>query len=130
MALFIVAPGVTQPGARTDAPVSLLDLYPTLTELAGLPMPAHVEGTSLMPLLKNPDAEWDRPVVTTNGYRNHSVTGDRYHYIRWSDGSEELYDFVADPHEFVNLAGDPEMMAVKSELGKWLPDENAPDVRP
>ena len=129
VALFIVAPGVTQPGTSTDAPVSLLDLYPTLTELAGLPMPAHVEGTSLMPLLKNPDAEWDRPVVTTNGYQNHSITGDRYHYIRWSDGSEELYDFIGDPHEFVNLAGDPEMMAVKSELGKWLPDENAPDVR-
>ena len=129
VALFIVAPGVTQPGTSTDAPVSLLDLYPTLTELAGLPMPAHVEGTSLMPLLKNPDAEWDRPVVTTNGYQNHSITGDHYHYIRWSDGSEELYDFVADPHEFVNLAGDPEMMAVKNELGIWLPDENAPDVR-
>ena len=130
VALFIVAPGVTQPGTRTNASVSLLDLYPTLTELAGLPIPAHVEGTSLMPLLKNPDAEWDRPVVTTNGYQNHSITDDRYQYIRWSDGSEELYDFVADPHEFVNLADDPEMTAVKSELGMWLPDENAPDVRP
>ena len=125
-----MAPGVTQPGTRTNASVSLLDLYPTLTELAGLPIPAHVEGTSLMPLLKNPDAEWDRPVVTTNGYQNHSITDDRYQYIRWSDGSEELYDFVADPHEFVNLADDPEMTAVKSELGMWLPDENAPDVRP
>ena len=130
VALFIVAPGVTQPGTRTNASVSLLDLYPTLTELAGLPIPAHVEGTSLMPLLKNPDSEWDRPVVTTNGYQNHSITDDRYQYIRWSDGSEELYDFVADPHEFVNLADDPEMTAVKSELGMWLPDENAPDVRP
>ena len=130
VALFIVAPGIAQPGTRTDAPVSLLDLYPTLTELAGLATPAHVEGTSLMPLLKDPDANWDRPVVTTNGYRNHSITGDRYHYIRWSDGSEELYDFATDPHEFTNLAGDPGMKAVKSELGAWLPDENAPDVRP
>ena len=129
VALFIVAPGVSQPGTRTDAPVSLLDLYPTLTELAGLPTPAHAEGTSLMPLLENPDAAWDRPVVTTNGYRNHSITGDRYHYIRWSDGSEELYDFATDPHEFTNLASDPEMMAVKSNFAKWLPDENAPDVR-
>ena len=130
VALFIVAPGVTEPGTRTNAPVSLLDLYPTLTELAGLPIPAHVEGTSLMPLLRNPDAEWNRPVVTTNGYQNHSITDDRYQYIRWSDGSEELYDFVADPHEFVNLADDPEMTAIKNELGKWLPEENAPDVRP
>ena len=129
VALFIVAPGIAQPGTRTDVPVSLLDLYPTLTELAGLATPAHVEGTSLMPLLKDPDANWDRPVVTTNGFRNHSITGDRYHYIRWSDGSEELYDFAADPHEFTNLAGDPQFQGIKDELAKWFPVENAPDVR-
>ena len=121
VALFIVAPGIAQPGTRTDAPVSLLDLYPTLTDLAGLPTPAHVEGTSLMPLLKDPDAKWDRPVVTTNGFRNHSITGDRYHYIRWSDGSEELYDFAADPHEFTNLAGDPQFQGTKDELATMVP---------
>ena len=129
VALFIVAPGVTQPGTRTNAPVSLLDVYPTLTELAGLPIPAHVEGTSLMPLLKNPDAAWNRPVVTTNGYRNHSITDERYHYVLWSDGSEELYDFVADPHEFTNLAGNPQFHGIKDGLAKWFPEENAPDIR-
>ena len=127
VAMFIVAPGVTQPGTRTDAPVNLLDIYPTLTELAGLPMPNHVEGTSLVPLLEDPDADWDYPTLTTNNYRNHAITSDRYRYIRWADGSEELYDFVADPHEFTNLSGDPEMKAVKDSLAAWLPDENAPE---
>ena len=125
--MFIVAPGVTQPGTRTNAPVNLLDIYPTLTELAGLPMPNHVEGTSLVPLLEDPDADWDYPTLTTNNYRNHAITSDRYRYIRWADGSEELYDFVADPHEFTNLSGDPEMQAVKDSLAAGLPDENAPE---
>ena len=129
VALFIVAPSVTRPGTETSAPVSLLDLYPTLTELAGLPAPAHLEGTSLVPLLEDPEAKWDRPVLTTNGYRNHSVTGDRYQYIRWSDGSEELYDFLADPHEFTNRADDPGLKAVKRELAEWFPDYDAPDIR-
>ncbi|MFL2546806.1 MAG: sulfatase [Candidatus Rariloculaceae bacterium] len=128
VAMFIVAPGVTQPGSRTDAPVNLLDIYPTLTELAGLPTPDHVEGTSLVPLLEDPDADWDRPTVTTNGFSNHSVTGHRYQYIRWSDGSEELYDFIEDPHEFENLAGQPDMTSVKAGLAQWLPEQNAPDV--
>ena len=128
VAMFIVAPGVTRPGTRTDAPVNLLDIYPTLTELAGLPAPDHVEGTSLVPLLANPDADWDRPTLTTNGYGNHAITSDRYRYIRWIDGSEELYDFVADPHEFTNLAGDPGMQAFKDDLAAWFPEESAPDT--
>ena len=128
VAMFIVAPGVTRPGTRTDAPVNLLDIYPTLTELAGLPSPDHAEGMSLVPLLENPDADWGRPTLTTNGYRNHAIGSDRYRYIRWADGSEELYDFVADPHEFTNLAGDPGMQAVKDDLAAWLPEESAPDT--
>ena len=126
--MFIVAPGVTQPGSRTDAPVNLLDIYPTLTELAGLPMPQHLEGISLVPLLENPDTDWDRPTLTTNGFQNHAITGHRYRYVRWADGSEELYDFINDPHEFENLAARADMEDVKARLAEWLPDHNAPDV--
>jgi arylsulfatase A-like enzyme len=128
VAMFIVAPGVTRPGTRTDAAVNLLDIYPTLAELSGLPSPDHVEGTSFVPLLENPDMDWGRPTQTTNGYGNHAISGDRYRYIRWEDGSEELYDIVADPHEFKNLAGDPGMNGVKDALAAWLPDDNAPDT--
>ena len=114
------------PGSRPDAPVNLLDIYPTLTELAGLPVPDHVEGQSLVPLLENPRVDWNRPTLTTNGYQNHAITSDRYRYIRWADRSEELYDFLIDPNEFINLAGDPEMQDVKDELSAWFPDVNAP----
>ena len=85
MPLIIVAPGVTTPGSRTPKPVSLLDVYPTLTELAGISIAEHLEGTSLAPLLRDPDAEWDHAAVTTNGYREHAVPGDRYRYIRHAD---------------------------------------------
>lgn len=128
--LIVAAPGVTQPGSRSNAPVSLLDLYSTLTELAGLPKPGHVEGLSLLPLLENPAATLERAgVVTTFGYRNHAVSGERYRYIVYSDGSEELYDLETDPHEWTNRAADPALSAVKAELMDWLPRHNEPDAR-
>lgn len=128
--LIVVAPGVTQPGSRSNAPVSLLDLYSTLTELAGLPTPNHVEGLSLLPLLEDPAAILERAgVVTTFGYRNHAVSSERYRYIVYSDGSEELYDLESDPHEWTNRAADPALSAVKAELMDWLPRHNEPDAR-
>ena len=128
--LIVVAPGITQPGSRSNAPVSLLDLYSTLTELAGLPTPDHVEGLSLLPLLEDPAATLERGgVVTTFGYRNHAVSSERYRYIVYSDGSEELYDLESDPHEWTNRATDPALSAVKAELMDWLPRHNEPDAR-
>jgi len=127
--LIIVAPGVTQPGSRSAAAVSLLDLYPTLTELTGLETPSHVEGESLVPLLEDPQAESNRAVLTTFGYRNHAVTGDRYRYLTYADGSEELYDLQTDPNEWTNRADDPELSRVKAELAEWLPQHDEPDAR-
>ncbi len=120
--LIVVAPGVTTPGSRTPRPVSLLDVYPTLTELAGISMPEHLEGTSLVPLLRDPDAEWDHAAVTTNAYRDHSVRDDRYRYIRHADRSEELYDLETDPNEWKNLAADPAFAGTKRRLAEWLPE--------
>ena len=122
--LIVVAPGVTDPGSRSSRPVSLLDIYPTLTELAGLELPDHLEGTSLLPLLQDPAAEWDHASVTTNGYMEHSVRGDRYRYIRHADGTEEVYDLESDPNEWTNLADDPAVSGVKDELAQWLPEVN------
>ncbi len=128
--LIVVAPGVTRPGSRSNTPVSLLDLYPTLTELAGLPTPDHVEGLSLLPLLRDPSSTLERMgVVTTFGYRNHAVSSGRYRYITYSDGSEELYDIDTDPHEWSNRAADPALATVKAELTDWLPRHNEPDAR-
>lgn len=126
--LMMVAPGVTRPGGRCARPVSLMDIYPTLVELHGLPAKPGLEGVSLMPLLKNPSASWDRPAVTTYGRNNHSVRSDRYRYIRYADGAEELYDHFEDELEWNNLAADPRYATVKRELARWLPHVNAPDA--
>ena len=125
---IIVAPGVTQAGSSTTAPVSLIDIYPTLAELAGLKAPAHVEGRSLVPLLANPSMAWDHPTLSTFGFNNHAVVSDTYKYIRYSDGSEELYDVRQDPNEWTNLAGLDGYEAVKQELGSYMPAENATDL--
>jgi arylsulfatase A-like enzyme len=128
--LIIVAPGVTMPGSRTSRPVSLMDLYPTLAELAGLDTPEHVEGRSLVPLLRDPSRVWDFPAVTTYGYRNHAARNERYRYIRYSDGSEELYDHETDPNEWTNLAGGGEYARIKEELRRALPTRNAANLAP
>ena len=121
----MVVPGMTEPGTRCDRTVSLMDIYPTLAELSGLPIHSSLEGVSLRPLLENPEAEWERPALTTHGPNNHAVRAERWRYIRYSDGTEELYDHVADPMEWTNLAGDPEHVGVKKELSQWLPEVNA-----
>ena len=123
--LMLIVPGVTKAGSRCDRPVSLLDVYPTLNELCGLPRRDDLDGVSLVPLLKNPNIKWDRPAVTTWGKNNHAARGWRYRYIRHPDGEEQLYDHQSDPDEFTNLAAKPELASVKSRLAKWLPKSSA-----
>jgi arylsulfatase A-like enzyme len=127
---IVVAPGVTTAGTRSVHAVSLMDIYPTLAELAGLDVPRHVEGRSLVPLLSDPSREWDFPVVTTYGYDNHAVRTDRYRYIRYADGSEELYDHASDPNEWMNLASDSAYDELKAELRSALPAKNTADLAP
>jgi arylsulfatase A-like enzyme len=125
---IVVAPGVTAPGSRSAAPVSLMDIYPTLAELTGLAKPAHVEGRSLVPLLRNPATAWDHPTLSTYGRGNNAIVSDRYKYIRYSDGSEELYDRRQDPNEWTNLAGQAGREELKRELARHLPQEEAQDL--
>lgn len=120
-------PGLTKEGVRCDAPVNLLDIYPTLIELCDLPVNDRLEGTSLAPLLNDPETEWNRPALTTHGRNNHAIRSDRYRYIRYADGSEELYDHEADEMEWTNIAAKPNYNAVKSDLARWLPEVNVPE---
>ncbi|MBM3813679.1 MAG: sulfatase [Acidimicrobiia bacterium] len=127
--MAIRIPGSKHAGKRCMRPVSLIDLYPTLVETCGLNKPKHtLEGRSLLPLLDKPDARWDRPALTTYGEHVASVRDDRYRYIRYADGSEELYDHSLDPHEWENLASKPGMEAVKKRLGKAIPERWAPSL--
>jgi len=126
--LLFVAPGVTRPGGRCDRPVDFMGIYPTLVELCGLPAAKDQEGVSLVTLLKDPSAAWSRPALTTHGRNNHAVRSERYRYIRYSDGSEELYDHASDPNEWTNLASKPDLAKVKEELAAFLPKTNAPDA--
>jgi arylsulfatase A-like enzyme len=128
--LVVVAPGVTTPGSRSAEAVSLMDLYPTLAELAGLEVPSHVEGQSLVPMLRDPGAVRVEPALTTYGYGNHAVRDEQYRYIRYRDGAEELYDHQADPNEWTNLAGRPGYDQVKAGLARWLPRVNVEPPRP
>jgi len=126
--LAIAAPGVTKPSSRCSRPVSLMDIYPTLLELCELPRRPKLEGLSLMPLLRNPQASWERPALTTYLRGNHSVRSERWRYIRYHDGAEELYDHLNDELEWDNLAGKPEYQTIKQELARWLPPSDAPDA--
>ena len=120
---MIAGPGLPK-GAVCGKAVSLLDLYPTLIELLGLPNPPQaLDGNSLVPLLKNPNAEWDRPVRMTSqmdGVFFESVLDNDFRMTRLVTGETELYKLADDPHEFSNLAQNPEYAQVIRKLEKHL----------
>lgn len=125
--LIFAGPGVAA-GGRCSQPVELLDIYPTLIELCGLAPRSDLEGTSLVPQLRDPKTPRERPAITTHGPGNHAVRSLRWRYIRYADGSEELYDMENDPHEWHNLAGDPRFAEVIAEHRRWLPAHDEPPV--
>jgi iduronate 2-sulfatase len=125
--LIFVVPGITKAGARCDRTVDFMSMYPTLCDLCGLPIPNHVQGASFKSLLADPAAKWETPAITTYLPNNHAIRTERWRYIHYANGDEELYDHDADPHEWTNLAKDDKHAAVKKELGKWLPTENKPE---
>lgn len=126
--LIFVVPGVTKPGGVCDRTVDFMTIYPTLCDVAGVPTPAHVEGTSIRPLLENPQAAGQSVAVCTHGQGNHAVRTERWRYIRYADGSEELYDHSNDPYEWTNLAGSAHA-DVMAELRRHLPATEAPVKR-
>jgi arylsulfatase A-like enzyme len=130
--LVIKAPGVSTDNTRSKRTVSLLDLYPTLIELCGLPARDDLDGRSIAPLVRNPEKAWPYPAVITHSPYwygpNHAVRSEQYHYIHYSDGGEELYDVAVDPNGWTNLANDAEHAEAKADLKKWMPKINADPV--
>ena len=119
--LVISVPGSAQKNQLSERLVSLIDLYPTVIELCGLPPSAGLDGQSIVPLLHDPKKKWDRPVLTTFGYKNHTIRTERWRYIRYNDGGEELYDHNSDPNEWTNLASYPKYRTVVNNLKRSLP---------
>ncbi len=127
---FLSAPGLTAGGERIERPVDLVHVLPTLADLCALDVPAAVrarwDGRSLRPLLASSAAPWDAPALTTYGRGNDSLRTERWRYIRYADGSEELYDHAEDPDEWHNLARDAQTAELRRELAALLPRDPAP----
>lgn len=132
--LLLTVPGMKQAGAKTRGLVEFVDIYPTLCELANLPLPAHLEGTSFKPLLDDPEKLWKRaafsqyPRKTPDGnLMGYSMRTDRYRFTAWTDRDDssqildtELYDHAVDPQENVNIARQPESQSLVKELqSQW-----------
>ena len=118
--LIVRAPKAAGNGGISERTVGLIDIYPTLADLCELEAPSNVQGESFQALLENPESSWVRPALTSTTAGNHTVRSDRWRYIRYKDGSEELYDHENDPHEWHNLAKDPNMSSIKKEHGEWI----------
>jgi arylsulfatase A-like enzyme len=111
----------TKLGQGCHQPVSLLDLYPTLTELCDVPAPKQLEGKSLIPLLQDPQRSTGRVVLTSFDRGNVSLRSDRWRYIRYDDRTEELYDMHNDPNEWTNLAGESGREALLRQFRQQIP---------
>lgn len=122
--LIWVVPGLTKPNAVCDRTVDFMSLFPTLCDLSGIPIPSHVKGPSLRPLLADTSAQWSLPAITTFHQNNHGIRTEGWRYIRYVDGGEELYDESADPLEWKNLAAEPKHAETKVKMIKLLPTEN------
>jgi arylsulfatase A-like enzyme len=126
--LILALPDMKTAGAKTDAIVEFVDIYPTLAELAGLPLPDGLEGTSLVPLLNDPNAPWSKTAISEypkGGRQGTAIRTDRYRYVEWRDKSgkladRELYDHQTDPQENQNVAGKPENATVVDRLAAEL----------
>ncbi len=119
-------PAGTKAGGVCDQPVSVLSLFPTLTDLAGISSGKGVDGTSLTPLLKNPEAEWDGVAVTfLHDGGSYGLSAKDWRYIHYADGGEELYHIAKDPYEWDNLAGSAEYAKKLEELRELGPKEFA-----
>jgi len=120
------------PAAAVENPVELLSIWPTLSELAGLPMKEDLDGRSLVPLMEDPSMRWNHPVITAHidesgsgGWQ--SIRTQKYRYIKYmKTGDEELYDHSKDPNEWTNLIDSTAYKSVRGELSELVPDEMTP----
>ena len=119
-------PGI-EAGTTCLQPASLIDVYPSLVDLAGFKVPEWLDGESVKPQLDNP-GQARGPAITSYGGGNTSVRTERWRYIRYEDGSEELYDHQIDPNEWTNLADRKEFIEIKNRLAEAIPAKQHPGL--
>ena len=119
----------SQDGTACHRNVSLVDIFPTLTELCGLNPKDGVTGRSLIPLLLDPSIDWDYPVITSLGDNHYSIIKEDWHYINYDGKEEELYNLKEDPEEWNNLADNTSYKNIKGQLKKLIPQDRHEFVR-
>ena len=119
-------PSGTIAGTKSDQPVNLLGLYPTLTQLCGLPAMPGCDGMSIVPQLKDPSKSTDPTVTFLHDAGIVGVSGKDWRYIHYKDGSEELYHIAKDPYEWNNLIKNEEGAEALAHLKKFVPTKFAP----
>ncbi|WP_417737268.1 sulfatase [Rosistilla oblonga] len=117
-------PSVSKPGTQSAEAVSLLDLYPTLVDVCGLPAAPALDGESLLPLIRDPSQTREQPVLINWYYGNYAVRSDDWRYIRYRDGSEELYDHRSDAAERTNLIGKEGFTEIIDQHRRWIPKKD------
>ncbi len=117
------SPNGFEPHSKSARMVNLLDLAPTIADFTDVPIKKEWQGNSLLPLIRNPDQEWQSYTHTTIGRGDHTITTPDWQYIHYFDGGEELYDLQRDPDELFNLANVHEHTKVKERLHQYLPRE-------
>ncbi len=126
--LIFAGPGV-QSGQICGQPAELLDIYPTLVDLCGQGGEREgLEGLSLRPQLQDAATTREQPAITTHNHDNHGIRSEKWRYITYADGSQELYDMVNDPNEWTNLAGDEKYADIIAEHRKYIPKVNKKPV--
>jgi arylsulfatase A-like enzyme len=121
--MMVKVPDLTPGNKKCNGVVNLIDMYPTLVELCGLPPNPENDGHSFAELLRNPDMKWDKPTLTTMGRGNHRIFDGRYSYIIHKGlNVEQLYDHQTDPMEWKNLVNNPEFEELKNHLKTFLPE--------
>lgn len=117
--MIIAAPGFES--ARSDSFVELMDIFPTVSELAGFDCPESVQGKSLVPLLEDPDEKVREGSISIN--KGFSYRTQDWHFMFYPDGSRELYDVQADPKEFKNLAESKMHLQIREEMQRTLTED-------
>ncbi len=123
--LIIAGPGI-EPNRRCAQPVGLIDMYPTMVELCGLPENTMNEGRSLVPQLNDVSTPTEGPAIIAYGPVNYSIRSERYRYTRYEDGSEELYDMIEDPNEWTNLSHRTDLQEIIEAHKAHIPNKAAP----